>query len=122
MLFLPKNTTQRYWQRLKGSQSSTQCTNFMISPTLFDKYHFMSLTFWLVSFPNFSLSDNDSEFLLIEAAHFLPRWLNPDNSKNRVSVKNINVFFLYKKHVQGTKKFSCFKKILQKLSLALWAG
>lgn len=33
-----------------------------------------------------SISDNDGEFLLIEAAHFLPRWLNPDNSKNRVFV------------------------------------
>ena len=32
-----------------------------------------------------SISDNDGEFLLIEAAHFLPRWLNPGNSKNRVS-------------------------------------
>lgn len=32
-----------------------------------------------------SISDNDGEFLLIEAAHFLPRWLNPDNIKNRVS-------------------------------------
>lgn len=35
--------------------------------------------------PKLSISDNDGEFLLIEAAHFLPRWLNPDNSKNRVS-------------------------------------
>uniref|UniRef100_A0A8C0BQ37 Ecdysoneless cell cycle regulator n=1 Tax=Buteo japonicus TaxID=224669 RepID=A0A8C0BQ37_9AVES len=29
--------------------------------------------------------DNDGEFLLIEAADFLPKWLNPENSDNRVS-------------------------------------
>ncbi|KAM7016325.1 protein ecdysoneless homolog [Passerculus sandwichensis] len=32
-----------------------------------------------------SIDDNDGEFLLIEAADFLPKWLNPDNSENRVS-------------------------------------
>ncbi|XP_057885492.1 protein ecdysoneless homolog isoform X1 [Melospiza georgiana] len=31
-----------------------------------------------------SIDDNDGEFLLIEAADFLPKWLNPDNSENRV--------------------------------------
>ncbi|KFO83739.1 Protein SGT1, partial [Buceros rhinoceros silvestris] len=30
------------------------------------------------------VEDNDGEFLLIEAADFLPKWLNPDNSDNRV--------------------------------------
>ncbi|XP_032396906.1 protein ecdysoneless homolog [Etheostoma spectabile] len=34
------------------------------------------------------VEDNDGEFLLIEAADYLPKWLNPDNSENRV--------FLYK--------------------------
>nr|XP_021392740.1 protein ecdysoneless homolog [Lonchura striata domestica] len=31
------------------------------------------------------IDDNDGEFLLIEAADFLPKWLNPENSENRVS-------------------------------------
>ncbi|NXJ79088.1 ECD protein, partial [Trogon melanurus] len=31
-----------------------------------------------------SIEDNDGEFLLIEAADFLPKWLNPENSDNRV--------------------------------------
>lgn len=31
------------------------------------------------------IEDNDGEFLLIEAADFLPKWLDPDNSANRVS-------------------------------------
>ncbi|KAM4703322.1 protein ecdysoneless homolog [Rhinophrynus dorsalis] len=30
------------------------------------------------------VEDNDGEFLLIEAAEFLPRWLKPENSSNRV--------------------------------------
>ena len=30
------------------------------------------------------VGDNDGEFLLIEAADYLPKWLNPDNSENRV--------------------------------------
>ncbi|KAJ6657754.1 hypothetical protein lerEdw1_001941 [Lerista edwardsae] len=30
------------------------------------------------------VDDNDGEFLLIEAADFLPQWLNPENSVNRV--------------------------------------
>ncbi|KAI1231593.1 Protein SGT1, partial [Lamprotornis superbus] len=29
------------------------------------------------------IDDNDGEFLLIEAADFLPKWLNPENSENR---------------------------------------
>ncbi|OBS76089.1 hypothetical protein A6R68_17452 [Neotoma lepida] len=31
------------------------------------------------------IEDNDGEFLLIEAADFLPKWLDPDNSANRVT-------------------------------------
>lgn len=31
------------------------------------------------------VEDNDGEFLLIEAADYLPKWLNPDTSENRVS-------------------------------------
>ncbi|KAM9324985.1 protein ecdysoneless homolog [Gastrophryne carolinensis] len=30
------------------------------------------------------VEDNDGEFLLIEAAEFLPKWLKPENSSNRV--------------------------------------
>lgn len=31
------------------------------------------------------VNDSDGEFLLIEAADFLPNWINPDNAENRVS-------------------------------------
>lgn len=33
-----------------------------------------------------SISDNDGEFLLIEAADALPKWLNPDTAEDRVGV------------------------------------
>lgn len=54
-----------------------------------DEWFIVSLLFKLSQvFPEtcVSISDNDGEFLLIEAAHFLPRWINPGNSKNRVFV------------------------------------
>ncbi len=35
-----------------------------------------------------SVHDNDGEFLLIEAADYLPTWLGPENSENRVWIKN----------------------------------
>ncbi|KAG6702684.1 hypothetical protein I3842_07G047700 [Carya illinoinensis] len=41
------------------------------------------------SFPSLSIRvwDTDGEFLLIEAAFHLPRWLNPENSLNRVFIR-----------------------------------
>ena len=43
-------------------------------------------------FPNLWIKvvDTDGEFLLIEAANALPRWLNPEIADNRVSVLLIN--------------------------------
>jgi len=35
--------------------------------------------------------DTDGEFMLIEAADHLPRWLNPDTAENRVSC-TVNMF------------------------------
>ncbi|KAN0023408.1 hypothetical protein ACTFIU_011578 [Dictyostelium citrinum] len=35
-----------------------------------------------------SIKDNDGEFLLIETAQGLPKWLKPTNSKNRVYIKH----------------------------------
>lgn len=41
------------------------------------------------AFPALSIRvwDSDGEFLLIEAAFHLPRWLNPDNSENRLFIR-----------------------------------
>ncbi|XP_058069349.1 protein ecdysoneless homolog [Magnolia sinica] len=40
-------------------------------------------------FPSLSvrISDSDGEFLLIEAAYSLPRWINPETSSNRVFIR-----------------------------------
>ncbi|KAI8838561.1 SGT1 protein-domain-containing protein [Chytriomyces cf. hyalinus JEL632] len=35
-----------------------------------------------------SVTDNDGQFLLIEAADHLPQWLNPSNSANRIFIVN----------------------------------
>lgn len=35
----------------------------------------------------FRVHDSDGEFLLIEAANHLPKWLNPETATNRVSVE-----------------------------------
>lgn len=34
--------------------------------------------------------DNDGQFILIEAAEHLPKWLDPDSSENRVCIGNCN--------------------------------
>ena len=46
-----------------------------------------------------SICDNDGEFLLIEAAHFLPKWLQPDTSQNRVRREQSQVI-TYESRVQ----------------------
>ncbi|KAK9239943.1 SGT1 protein-domain-containing protein [Lipomyces kononenkoae] len=37
------------------------------------------------------ITDSDGEFLLIEAANAIPKWLNPDNADNRVWIYNGNL-------------------------------
>lgn len=43
-----------------------------------------------------SVSDSDGEFLLIEAAHFIPKWLDPENSTNRVFLSNGQIHIIPK--------------------------
>lgn len=55
-----------------------------------DEWFVVFLLFQLSrAFPNLSIRvfDTDGEFLLIEAAFHLPRWLNPDTSFNRVFIR-----------------------------------
>ncbi|KAM6956604.1 protein ecdysoneless homolog [Aplochiton taeniatus] len=40
------------------------------------------------------VEDNDGEFLLIEAADFLPKWLNPETSENRVFLHKGELYIL----------------------------
>ncbi|KAF5022771.1 hypothetical protein F66182_5186 [Fusarium sp. NRRL 66182] len=47
--------------------------------------------------------DTDGEFLLVEAANVLPRWLNPENDSNRTWVHNGNLFLIPVKDEAGLK-------------------
>ncbi|WCJ31995.1 hypothetical protein M5689_013441 [Euphorbia peplus] len=53
---------------------------------------FVVFLLFLISrqFPSLSIRvwDNDGEFLLIEAAFHLPRWIDPENSVNRVFIRH----------------------------------
>uniref|UniRef100_A0A6Q2YBR3 Ecdysoneless homolog (Drosophila) n=1 Tax=Esox lucius TaxID=8010 RepID=A0A6Q2YBR3_ESOLU len=40
------------------------------------------------------VEDNDGEFLLIEAAEYLPKWLNPESSENRVFLHRGELYIL----------------------------
>lgn len=47
-----------------------------------------------VSGISITVRDNDGEFLLIEAAYAIPRWVSPDNSENRVFIREGRVHLI----------------------------
>ncbi|KAI9165793.1 hypothetical protein LWI28_020574 [Acer negundo] len=51
------------------------------------------------AFPNLTIRvwDSDGEFLLIEAAFHLPRWLKPENSENRMFIRHGHVHIIPRK-------------------------
>ncbi|XP_076909210.1 protein ecdysoneless homolog [Bidens hawaiensis] len=53
-----------------------------------------------LKFPNLSIRlwDTDGEFLLIEAAFHLPKWLNPETSTNRIFICGGNLHIIPKNH------------------------
>ncbi|ODQ67195.1 SGT1-domain-containing protein, partial [Nadsonia fulvescens var. elongata DSM 6958] len=58
--------------------------------------------------------DNDGEFLLIEAANAIPRWMNPDNSENRVWIVNGKVRIIpLNKKIEGQLQLEHALKILR---------
>uniref|UniRef100_A0A674MVF1 Ecdysoneless homolog (Drosophila) n=1 Tax=Takifugu rubripes TaxID=31033 RepID=A0A674MVF1_TAKRU len=63
------------------------------------------------------VEDNDGEFLLIEAADYLPKWLNPDSSQNRVFLHRGEVHILPCPSKFSTVGFS--KDVVPSLSQAL---
>ncbi|EYU39297.1 hypothetical protein ABFS82_11G097500 [Erythranthe guttata] len=58
------------------------------------------------TFPNLSIRvwDSDGEFLLIESAFHLPKWLNPDTSENRVFIRRGIIRIVPKSSFQLTPK------------------
>ena len=61
---------------------------------IISKYVLLLIQSW--NFFCVRIEDNDGEFLLIEAADFLPKWLDPDNSANRVSISKFRKFIKVK--------------------------
>ena len=51
------------------------------------------------------MTDNDGEFLLIEAADTIPKWLDPETAENRVGLVFL-ITFIFKKFVTFQFSFS----------------
>lgn len=62
-------------------------------------------------FPSLSIRvwDTDGEFLLIEAAFHIPRWINPENSLNRVFIRNGSLHIVPKLRLPDPNLFDSLK-------------
>ncbi|KAF5749736.1 protein SGT1 [Tripterygium wilfordii] len=56
--------------------------------------------------------DNDGEFLLIEAAFYLPRWINPENSQNRVFIRRGNLHIIPRKRFPSPNLVDALKFLI----------
>ncbi|CAK9322014.1 unnamed protein product [Citrullus colocynthis] len=65
-------------------------------------------------FPSLSIRvwDTDGEFLLIEAAFHIPRWINPDNSLNRVFIRNGSLHIVPKLRLPDPNLFDSLKFLM----------
>ncbi|GLT33673.1 hypothetical protein SLA2020_082380 [Shorea laevis] len=74
------------------------------------------------SFPSISIRvhDSDGEFLLIEAAFHLPRWVNPENAQNRVFIRRGNLHIIPKRSLPNPTLIESLKFVIdhEKESLA----
>ena len=85
LLFTSCSRSQRHSHN--SLPGETACFEFM--PNM-DQFHlFVNCLQLLYYVCVWRVEDNDGEFLLIEAADYLPKWLNPDTSENRVKIKTI---------------------------------
>ncbi|KAF9680335.1 hypothetical protein SADUNF_Sadunf06G0110600 [Salix dunnii] len=65
-------------------------------------------------FPSLSIRvwDNDGEFLLIEAAFQLPRWINPDTSDNRVFIRRGDIHIVPKSRLPNPSLIDSLKFLI----------
>ncbi|OUM62081.1 hypothetical protein PIROE2DRAFT_62123 [Piromyces sp. E2] len=96
--FINKYTNNYIWQKeqfqLKIRYSNELTFPYLSGKTLIgdcmDDEWFITFLLFEISkqFNNciISVKDNDGEFLLIEAANYLPKWLEPENCENRVFI------------------------------------
>lgn len=68
------------------------------------------------------IEDNDGEFLLIEAADYLPKWLDPDNSANRVSIHKSGKFRETKSYCNIFHMYLCLSVPIVKIKMCHFAG
>ncbi|KAK9062105.1 hypothetical protein SSX86_019290 [Deinandra increscens subsp. villosa] len=61
-----------------------------------------------LKFPNLSICvwDTDGEFLLIEAAFHLPKWLNPETSTNRIFIRGGSLHIIAKSQLPSVPTLS----------------
>ncbi|ORX50317.1 SGT1-domain-containing protein [Piromyces finnis] len=96
--FINRYTNNYIWQKeqfILNICYSTELTfpylsgKTLIGDCLDDEWFITFLLFEISKqFDNFiiSVKDNDGEFLLIEAANYLPKWLEPENCENRTFI------------------------------------
>ncbi|XP_027361018.1 protein ecdysoneless homolog isoform X1 [Abrus precatorius] len=74
-----------------------------------------------INFPSLSLRvwDSDGDFLLIEAAFHLPRWLNPNTSLNRIFLRSGNLHIVPKTLLPSPSLLDSLKFIADSPSLSL---
>eukprot|EP00833_Pecoramyces_ruminatium_P006023 jgi/Orpsp1_1/1180055/evm.model.c7180000071985.1 len=96
--FINKYTKEYIWQKEKFQLKICYSTELnypylsgktIIGDCMNDEWFITFLLFEISkNFENtiISVKDNDGEFLLIEAANYLPKWLEPDNCENRVFI------------------------------------
>ncbi|KAI6045073.1 SGT1 protein-domain-containing protein [Pisolithus marmoratus] len=69
-----------------------------------------------------SVNDSDGEFLLIEAADFLPSWVNPSNAPNRVWICGGRLHLIPLSHVSAPNKSRRHPVVIQQNELSTALG
>ncbi|KYQ89315.1 SGT1 protein [Tieghemostelium lacteum] len=73
------------------------CGMVRFDDSLDDEWFIVEMLFQLTKkYKNLTVSvqDNDGDFLLIEAAKVIPKWLKPSNSQNRLWIKNSQIHLI----------------------------
>lgn len=87
---------------LHNDEEDKDCPEHLISLTCFgdnleDEWYIVHLLIELTKkYTNLivKIEDNDGDFILIEAANYLPAWANPENTENRVFIINGNIHII----------------------------
>jgi hypothetical protein len=124
-LLISEDTKEYIWFKrgftLKDCGAYFQGRN-VVGDCLDDEW-FIVYILWKIScaYPEafIQISDSDGEFLLIEAADYLPDWISPENSENKVFMKNGQILLVPEQkelHVNEAislmQKKDCYDKLI----------